>query len=231
MTRSTPPVRGSEPARPRALAGTLAVLLTTLLAACDGTPGRGGSYGEAVVLAAPSDSGAEFGLVAPFSLVERSGATVTNETLAGRPYVASFFFASCAGPCPALLGQMSRAQRELAGSDVRLVSITVDPERDTPEVLRAKADAFTADPERWLFLTGPEADITALMRRSFALALDKLPTSDTVAALEITHDTKMVVVDGEGRVRGYYDGMDPKAVDAAVARARWLAAHGKSDPR
>ncbi|MEM7516099.1 MAG: SCO family protein [Planctomycetota bacterium] len=197
------------------------------LASCDGSPGRGGAIGQPTVLAQAPSSTEVLGQVAEFSLTERSGATVTNETLAGEPYVASFFFARCSGPCPALLGNVRRMQDDLEGTPARLVSITVDPKNDTPEALRTLADNFTADSERWLFLTGEEDKITKLMRLSFALALAKMPStktaSDAALAIDITHDTKLVVVDGKGQVRGYYDGEDLDEVAAATARVRWLA--------
>lgn len=208
----------------RALFVVLPVLLITgslYVWSCTDQPGRGGG---GLVLAAEANSDADFGLVSEFSLTERSGAAVTNATLAGQPYIASFFFARCAGPCPALLGQVRRLQEELGPeSDVRLVSITVDPKHDTPEVLTDHANSYTADPEQWLFLTGEEDAIFGLMRNSFHLALDRLPDKDSVMGMQITHDTRLVVVDGDGRVRGYYDGTVAEEIDLARERAEFLA--------
>ena len=196
-----------------------------VLGACgDSSPGHGGTVGEKIVLAAAPDADIEFGSVAAFDLIERSGEKVSNETLSGAPYIASFFFSKCAGPCPALLGNVRRMQEELgADSSVKLVSITVDPEHDTPEVLTTHAQSFTADPERWLFLTGTEEEIYPLMRKSFHLALDRMPDKDDVVAMTITHDTRVVVVDGAGKVRGYYDGMVQDEIEMALDRARHLA--------
>ena len=193
-----------------------------LLGSCDDRPGYGGST---IVLAAEPESDLDFGVVAEFSLTERSGELVTGESLAGAPYIASFFFTRCSGPCPALLGNVRRLQAELdeEASAVRLVSITVDPKNDTPEVLATHADNFTADPKRWLFLTGTEDAIFRLMRNSFHMALEVLPDKDSVMGLQITHDTRLIVVDGAGHVRGYYDGKSQDEIDQALARARYLA--------
>lgn len=208
----------------RVSAGLTSLLAASLLflGSCDDRPGYGGGT---LVLAAEPDSDLDFGVVAEFALTERSGETVTNETLAGQPYIASFFFTRCGGPCPALLGNVRRLQADLeeSASEVRLVSITVDPKNDTPEVLSTHAGNFTADPERWLFLTGSEDAIYGLMRESFHLALEVLPDKDSVMGLQITHDTRLIVVDGAGHVRGYYDGESQDEIAQALERARYLA--------
>ena len=184
-------------------------------------PGHGGG---GVTLAAPPASPDSFGTVAEFALPERSGETVTGETLAGAPYIVSFFFARCGGPCPKLLGNVAKLQSRLPdGSPVKLVSITVDPKHDTPEYLATYAENFSADPERWLFLSGTEDAIFGLMRESFHLALEVLPDKDIVMGMQITHDTRLVVVDGAGQVRGYYDGESDEEIEQALERALYLA--------
>src|SRR5262245_7947558 len=99
----------------------------------------------------------DFGPVDDFSLTERGGRTVTNADLAGKVWVASFVFTRCTGGCPQVTGTVARLQdafRDEPG--VRLVTFTVDPERDDPDELKKYADLYGADPERWLFLTGQE---------------------------------------------------------------------------
>ena len=95
------------------------------------------------------------GKLSDFSLVERSGEALGLADLKGKVWLAGFVFTHCAGPCPLISAQMSALQRPLAEfEDVRLVSLSVDPERDTPAVLSDYARRYEADPDRWLFLTG-----------------------------------------------------------------------------
>src|SRR5713226_1613387 len=115
----------------------------------------------------------DFGPVADFSLQERSGQTVRGSDLAGKVWVAAFIFTRCAGPCSQVSGTMARLQNDLAGHEgVVQVSFTVDPEYDTPKVLHDYADRFGADPERWLFLTGPRDQLYSLVRKSFHLGVE-----------------------------------------------------------
>jgi protein SCO1/2/putative membrane protein len=184
--------------------------------------GSGATAGGGLSLAAAPDSADSFGSVADFAFIERSGRAVTRADLDGAPWIAGFFFTRCSGPCPRLTANMRRLQERLEGSRARLVSISVDPEHDTPEVLRAYADSFTADPDRWWFLSGDEESTYALMRESFALSVEKLPGPDVAAGRAITHATRLVTVDAEGRVRGYYDAESEEGVAAAHARLAFL---------
>src|SRR4051812_2983673 len=103
----------------------------------------------------------DFGPVGDFAFVGRDGRPVTRADLDGRVWACSCFFTCCTETCPQLSGAMARLQHELAGQPgVRLVSLTVDPEHDNPQVLDRYATSFGADPARWLFLTGPRADVT-----------------------------------------------------------------------
>ncbi len=90
-----------------------------------------------------------------FEYTERSGKTIKSEDLRGEPYVACFFFSTCPGTCTRQSGEMRLLQSKFRGKPVKFVSISVDPEVDTPEVLSEYAEKFNADRERWLFLTGP----------------------------------------------------------------------------
>ena len=114
---------------------------------------------------------------------------------------------------------MRRLQTELAGSEVRLVTVTVDPLTDTPEVLADYAQRFGADKERWLFLTGDENAIHELAA-SVQLAVQREPGAPPGS--QVTHATRFIVVDSGGVVRGYYDGLTDGGLAAAAARARFL---------
>jgi len=145
----------------------------------------------------------------PFQLIERSEAIVTNDTLAGRVWIADFIFRRCEGPCPAMTSQMARMQMDLEHhpqwDQIRLVSFTVDPEYDTPAVLREYAQMALADPVHWLFLTGTREQIWSLAREGFKLPVGEAPENPE---MPIFHSQKFVLVDHNGHVRGYYDGLD-----------------------
>ena len=156
------------------------------------------------------------GQVPPFALTNRDGRPVTLASLAGSPWIADFVFTRCAASCPMMTARLARLGKELpAGEQVRRVSFTVDPVHDTPEVLARYAATFHA-PADWLFLTGSEPDLHRLSRAGFKLAID-VPKGDAGSAVEpILHSTRFVLVDGEGRIRGYYDGEDGEAMGRLV---------------
>jgi cytochrome oxidase Cu insertion factor (SCO1/SenC/PrrC family) len=149
----------------------------------------------------------DFGPVGDFSLTERGGRTVTAADLAGKVWIASFVFTRCTGPCPQVTGTVARVQGALRGEpDVRLVTFTVDPERDDPDELKKYADHFGADPERWLFLTGSEDQLYGLIEKRFHLGVQHNKGADAKPGAEVTHSTKLALVDRRGHVRGYFDG-------------------------
>jgi cytochrome oxidase Cu insertion factor (SCO1/SenC/PrrC family) len=178
-------------------------------------------------LAQPADSTEGYNQVAPFALTERSGRTITRNELLGKPWIASFVFTRCTGPCPRISSNMKKMQDRLAGESVRLVTFSVDPEYDTPEVLAKYADALGADPERWWFLTGTTDAIQAISRKSFMLPIER--DASRPVGQSVTHRTVLTVVDKNCRVRGYYDGESDAGIDQALARAKYLA-HETSKP-
>jgi protein SCO1/2/putative membrane protein len=146
--------------------------------------------------------------VGDFSLTERSGRKVTAEDLRGKVWIASFQFTRCAGTCPQIASTMQRLQKELADRpDLLLVTFTVDPEHDDPAELRAYAERFEADPDRWLFLTGKEADLYPLIRKGFRLHVAQNTGAERRPGNEVAHENRLALVDREGRVRGYYPGL------------------------
>jgi uncharacterized membrane protein YozB (DUF420 family)/cytochrome oxidase Cu insertion factor (SCO1/SenC/PrrC family) len=153
----------------------------------------------------------DFGTVPAFSLTERGGRAVSLDDLRGKVWVAAFQFTRCSAGCPQVSQTLQRLQRDLAGRpDVVLVTFTVDPKYDNLERLRAYAENYGASPDRWLFLTGDEAEVHRVM------AGLKLPRANPLSEGVIDHTFKLVLVDQEGRVRGYYDGR-PNATDRASA--------------
>ena len=142
----------------------------------------------------------------PFTLTERNGEPFDSASLRGKVWVADFFFTHCPGFCPRLTSEMVRLQTQFRADqrweDLRLVSISVDPTRDTPERLRDYANSYEADPQHWLFLTGDESTVRRLVREGFKQPVDNGTDAD---GSPIIHTSNFVLVDRQGRIRGYYD--------------------------
>lgn len=157
--------------------------------------------------------------VPDFSFTERSGEPFGLQQLRGSIWLADFIFTNCAGTCPIMTTQMNALQAAFAEKrlDVRLVSFTVDPERDTPEVLRRFAEGYGAARDKWFFITGPGEQIQKLAKEGFMLAAATGGDADEA----IIHSNRFVLVDREGRIRKYYDGTEegiaPKIVEDVKA--------------
>jgi cytochrome oxidase Cu insertion factor (SCO1/SenC/PrrC family) len=148
-----------------------------------------------------------------FSLTERSGATVRKSDLLGKVWVAAFIFTRCTGPCSQVSGTMARLQQDFADyDDVTLVSFSVDPEYDTPEVLSQYAKNYRADPKRWLFLTGKPDEVYGLIRDGFRLTAQPNQGADRTPGNEIMHDTRVAVVDRSGEIRGYFQATEAEDI-------------------
>jgi protein SCO1 len=157
------------------------------------------------------------GHVPEFTLVNRDGRPLSRKDLAGSPWIADFIFTRCPASCPVMTARMARLGRELPrDSAARLVSFSVDPEHDTPEVLQRYAASFKA-PARWLFLTGDGRQIYRLSKEGFKLGVDASPQASGAETAEpILHSTRFVLVDGEGRIRGYYDAFDEESMQGLM---------------
>jgi len=185
--------------------------------------------GSGSILAQPAESPVVFDDVAPFAFTEAHGQTIRREDLLGEPWIASSIFTRCTGPCPAVTSTMKKLQARLAGSRAKLVTFSVDPEYDTPQVLERYAHDAGADPKRWLFLTGKTDAIDAFIRASFESPVER----DARVAIgeHVSHSTRIVVVDKLGRVRGQYSGETDADVDAIVARVQFLEREAASDSK
>ncbi len=148
-------------------------------------------------------------VVQPFQLTTQAGLPFDSARLRGTPWLASFFFASCNGPCPRMNTAIHQLQEQTYPyKGLKIVSFTVDPERDTPEVLAAYAQRYKADPERWFFLTGPRATISDLAKNGFLVG--ELDTAQS-------HSTRIMLVDGRSRVRGHFPSAEKEGIDALLA--------------
>jgi len=156
------------------------------------------------------------GQVPAVSLFERDGSTVGLEALAGRPWIADFVFTRCVLSCPRLTREMVRLRARLPDPEaVRLVSFSVDPEHDRPEVLAAYAARYGVPPDDrgWLFLTGERPMVWDLVREGFKVTASLPEPGQIVDPREpILHSTRFVLVDSAGAIRGYYDAFDDEAV-------------------
>ena len=145
---------------------------------------------------------AAHGQLPDFSLTDQRGAPFALSDLDDKVWVADFIFTSCATICPPMTIEMAGLQDEFAGKDVHFVSFSVDPERDTPEVLYRYADDYGADGSRWAFLTGQKEAIYQLAHEGFNLAAGHRGS-------EILHSTRFVLVDRNQQLRGYYESRSP----------------------
>jgi protein SCO1/2 len=159
-----------------------------------------------------------YGTVPSFQLTNQNGQPFGSAQLAGKIWIADFVYTTCPGPCPMISSRMSELQKPLEKTDVHLVSFSVDPEKDTPEVLRGYAEKLQAEPERWDFLTGPKSAIYQLSHDGFKLAVSDGSDAQGVPV----HSTRMVLVDRHGQIRGYYDAAEPDAMTKLLADTNHL---------
>ena len=153
----------------------------------------------------------QYGAVPDFTLTERNGDTVTLARLRGKIWVADFIYTSCTDTCPLQTQMMARLQEEYAGSpNLQMVSLTVDPERDTPQALSVYAARHSADAKRWFFLTGQRDRIINLIHDGFHLSVAALPGLSEPSGM-IAHSPRFVLIDREGQIRGYYDSRELEA--------------------
>ena len=159
--------------------------------------------------------------VPDFSLTDQQGRTIGAKQLHGQVWVADFVFTRCSGPCPTLSHHMGNLQGEFVrDADVKLVTFTLDPVNDTQPVMADYARRFHADDARWLFLTGPdERAMHELVEKGFLQSV-RAATADA----PIVHSTYFVVVDRQGRMRAFHDGLDPESRGSLVASVRALLA-------
>jgi protein SCO1 len=160
-----------------------------------------------------------FGDIPQFDLTAQDGHPFHSQVLAGKIWVADFIYTTCPGPCPRMTSQMREVQDAILKipqdvADVRLVSFTVDPSEDTPPVLAAYAKVHGALSSVWYFLTGPVSTLQMLDRNAFKLG-------DIDATLQ--HSTRFVLVDGQGRIRGYYDTSEASAIPKVISDINALA--------
>ncbi len=159
-----------------------------------------------------------------FLLTDQDGAEFDSGSLRGKLWVADFIFTRCTNMCPMLSGEMAKLQGTLRDDpllrEVRLVSFSVDPEYDRPAVLAEYAKRYDAETSHWTFATGSRDEIWELSVDGFKLAVGEAPGN---VGQPLFHSDRFVLVDGGGRIRGYYGGMNADVLARLVADLRSLA--------
>ena len=167
-----------------------------------------------------------FQTIPAFNLVNEKGQSFSSSSLKGKIYVASFFFTRCGAICPKITGQLSRVQDTFSQDpNVKLISISVDPAFDHPEKLQSYAKRFDANEGQWTFLTGEKKIIYPLILKGFHVPL--ADASEYDAAIKnpdetFIHSERLVLVDKEGVIRGFYVGTDKKEVDRLLVEIKVL---------
>lgn len=148
------------------------------------------------------------GKVPPFDLIDQDNQPIDLSRFYGKAWIANFMFTRCTATCPAqtikLAELAARLQDDLEAMRLRLVSITVDPEHDTPKILSEYASSRSIDTGPWDFITGTRQDLWRLCREGF-----KMPVGEDAqnSEMPIFHGSQFVLIDQQGRIRGYYDGL------------------------
>ena len=149
-----------------------------------------------------------YGMVSDFALTDQNGAKFSSAALDNHVWVADFIYTNCPGPCPRMTSQMHQVEQQVNGfEDVRLISFSVDPDRDTPAALTEFAHRFGGPTVQWYFLTGSPATLHLLARDVFKIG-------DLVSVMD--HSTKFMLVDKTGHLRGYYSSFDQEGIPALL---------------
>jgi protein SCO1/2 len=166
-----------------------------------------------------------YGDLPSFRLTDQEARPYGLAELRGQVWVASFIFTRCETVCPAIVAKMRGVKAKTAdlGPALRLVSFSVDPQHDTPEVLREYAKQRDAADPRWIFLTGDYQVMRQTVVDGLKMVMEKGADGDPDG---IFHGSHLVLVDGAGRIRGYYDSSDADVVDRVARDARALVESG-----
>jgi protein SCO1 len=192
--------------------GTNHYTLPTFIPAIDSTSGEVKiSNGDTV-----------FHQIPPFHLIDQEGKPFTNQEVKGKVYIADFIFTRCGSICPTMSKELSRFQDVFQNnSNVLIVSHSVDADYDSPQVLKAYAKEYDAIPNKWYFLTGDKHQIYWLAHKGYFIPLQesegKADPNET-----FTHSEKVMLIDWDGHIRGFYDGTQRNDIDRLILETRVL---------
>jgi protein SCO1/2 len=147
--------------------------------------------------------------VPQFKLQTQFGDTLFSDSLRGKIYVVDFFFTTCPGICPKLTSQMQRVQKNFIKDEkIKLVSISVDSQKDTVPALKNYAESYQAIPGKWYFLRGNQQEVFDLAQKGFFVT-----AKEDDGPEDFIHSEKFILVDYNGNIRGYYNGLDSSSVN------------------
>jgi len=166
----------------------------------------------------------DYGRAPDWALTDQMGRRVDSEQFRNKVVLAGFVYTNCGDICPTISARMQALQGRLRkegllGGRVQLLSFTVDPQNDTPEILRTYAERHEADPEAWRFLTGPEKQVEQLLVRGFRFGRTKVSLQEATPHVhadggshqhkyDVMHTKRVVLIDRQGRMRALYDGTE-----------------------
>ena len=178
---------------------------------------------QLVFCAIPELSMANLNQVSDFQLKNQNGKEIGLSDLKSSVWIANFIFTRCQGMCPLMAGYMANLQKNLSDTNVQFVSFSVDPEFDSPEVLKSYAEKYKADSAKWSFLTGEKSVVLDLISGSFQLGVESASEEDLKAGAELVmHSGRFVLVDRLGKIAGYFDSSEPAQMLQLERSARTL---------
>jgi protein SCO1/2 len=158
-----------------------------------------------------------------FSFIDQDSNVFTNDNLSGDIHIANFFFTRCPGICLTMTEQMRRVAEVYGDAeDVQIIGYSVDPEFDTPDKLRNYQVKKKADYSNWTMLTGDQKEIYRLAHCGYFIPAGPNPDVEN----DFVHSDKFMLIDKNGRIRGFYSGTDPKDVDRLIIETELLRNEG-----
>lgn len=152
--------------------------------------------------------------IGEFSFTDQTNNTFGLKDVKGKVFVAEYFFTTCGTICPRMTAQMERVHKKFKNNDqFEILSFTVDPETDTVERMAEYAEMHHADYQQWHFLTGTREELYRIARRYFFILKPAAAANQGDVGSDFIHTNNFVLIDKQQRIRGYYDGTNPKEVD------------------
>jgi len=164
--------------------------------------------------------------IPPFKFINQNADTITNNNLAGSIYVADFFFTSCPSICPKVKIEMLKIYDEFLNEpNFKMVSYTMDPKRDTAQKLKTYAKNLAVNTNKWMFLTGNQDDLMDISNNGYFVAA----MEDKAAPGGFDHSGRIMLIDGNGHIRGYSLGTKPKETPILIKKIKQLLKENKNE--